>query len=63
MFSDLNNLTDLTLDPTAADLTGITQEEVLKNFQPHIERSAKVLQLPKHTLLEGMQLWYDGYSL
>jgi len=62
LFSDLNNLEDLTIDPTNADLVGITREELLANFQPYIEHSAKALDLSKEQLLEGVQLWYNGYS-
>ena len=62
LFSDLNNLTDLSLSPVAHDLLGITQEELLHNFGEYIERSAKRLQMSKEELLTGVQLWYDGYS-
>lgn len=61
-FSDLNNLTDLTLDLLSADLVGITQAEVLQYFESHIEHSAQKLGMPKQQLLKGIQLWYDGYS-
>ena len=37
IFSDLNHLVDLTLDPRYADICGITQEEVERNFEPEIQ--------------------------
>ena len=37
VFSDLNHLDDLTLDPRYADLCGITQEELERDFGPEIE--------------------------
>ncbi len=36
VFSDLNHLVDLTLDPNYADICGITQKEVEENFDPEI---------------------------
>ncbi|MEZ4887508.1 MAG: AAA family ATPase [Chitinophagales bacterium] len=62
LFSDLNNLTDLSISPVAHDLLGITQKELLQYFDPYIQRSAERLQMPKEELLTGIQLWYDGYS-
>jgi len=36
VFSDLNHLADLTLNPKYADLFGITEEELEQNFAPEI---------------------------
>jgi len=62
IFSDLNNLADLTIKRSTASLTGITQQELLGNFKPFIERSAKTLAMPEKELLLGLKTWYDGYS-
>ena len=62
LFSDLNNLIDLTIKKMAADLTGITQEELITNFQPHLSHAAAELDLAKNVLLKGLKLWYNGYS-
>jgi hypothetical protein len=62
LFSDLNNLTDLTIHPLSMDLLGITQEELLHYFKPYIPVSAQSLEMPKARMLKGVQLWYDGYS-
>ncbi len=62
LFSDLNNLTDLSISPVAHDLLGITHEELLHYFDFHIQRSAQQLQMSKKELLKGIQLWYNGYS-
>ncbi len=62
LFSDLNNLTDLSISPVAHDLLGITQEELLQYFDSHIQRSAKRLRMSVEELLTGIQLWYNGYS-
>ncbi len=62
LFSDLNNLTDLSISPVAHDLLGITQKELLHYFDLHIQRSAEQLQMSQEELLKGLQLWYNGYS-
>jgi len=62
IFSDLNNLTDLTIDPLSIDLVGITQQELLLNFEEYIQRSSKKLDISKTDLLAGVKLWYNGYS-
>jgi len=62
IFSDLNNLTDLTIKRTSADLTGITQEELLANFEPFIQRSIESLAISRQELLHWLKVWYDGYS-
>ncbi|MEM8523110.1 MAG: AAA family ATPase [Bacteroidota bacterium] len=62
LFSDLNNLTDLTISPLAKDLVGITHEELLENFSDRIQAAGESLKMSKEFLLEGVQLWYNGYS-
>ncbi|MEM6318552.1 MAG: AAA family ATPase, partial [Bacteroidota bacterium] len=62
LFSDLNNLTDLTLSPQANDLTGITQQELLENFEEYLEKGAMELKVSREKLLELIQLWYNGYT-
>ncbi len=55
IFSDLNHLYDLTLDPHYAALCGYTQTELEDSFAPYFK------VLPEETL-EKMKLWYNGYS-
>ncbi|MEM8524381.1 MAG: AAA family ATPase [Bacteroidota bacterium] len=62
LFSDLNNLTDLTLHPYSDDLLGITQEELLNYFPKHIEELAKEYQFPVEEILEDVKKWYNGYA-
>ena len=62
LFSDLNNLTDLSMHPLANDLLGITQSELLTYFDAHIEQAASVFKMTKAELLHGVKLWYNGYS-
>lgn len=55
IFSDLNHLDDLTLDPAYAALCGYTQTELEHYFAPYLK------VMPPETLAQ-MKQWYDGYS-
>jgi Predicted AAA-ATPase/PD-(D/E)XK nuclease superfamily len=55
IFSDLNHLHDLTLDPRYAALCGYTQAELEHYFAPYLA------VMPPDTL-EKMKTWYNGYS-
>jgi hypothetical protein len=55
IFSELNHLTDLTLDPHYAALCGYTQSELEYYFAAYLRT------LPPDTL-EKMKTWYNGYS-
>jgi PAS domain-containing protein len=63
LFSQLNNLTDISLSPRYATLTGYTQEELEGNFGEWIDHA--VAQNPgmnREQLLIEIKQWYDGYS-
>lgn len=62
IFSDLNNLTDLTINSITNDLLGITENELKFYFEKHIEHAIQRMQFSKERLLEGLKIWYDGYS-
>jgi hypothetical protein len=63
LFSDLNNLTDLSIDnPLSNDLLGITHEELENNFQDYIQQVSKILGLSAEQLLIHIKEWYNGYS-
>lgn len=62
LFSDLNNLTDLTLDPVGYAMVGITNEELHTYLGKHIEYAAQQMDLSKEEVIEGIKRWYDGYS-
>jgi len=61
IFSDLNNLTDLTMDPRAATLLGYTQEELEAAFPDHIERLAGAIGKSRAETLDELRIWYNGY--
>ena len=61
VFSDLNNLTDLTMSRQSATLLGYTQEEVEANFPDYIERLAETLGKTVPATLDELRVWYNGY--
>ncbi len=61
IFSDLNNLTDLTMSARAASLLGYTKEELIANFREHIEKLAEAVELTYDETVEQLMFWYDGY--
>ncbi|MEM8524838.1 MAG: ATP-binding protein [Bacteroidota bacterium] len=62
LFSDLNNLTDLTLHRWSHNLLGITQDELLHYFSEHINDAAQTLEKNREELLEAIKTWYNGYA-
>ncbi len=61
IFSDLNNLTDLTMDARTATLLGYTQPELATNFPDYIERLAGAIGRDKAETLDALRVWYNGY--
>jgi len=61
VFSDLNHLDDLTLDPAYADICGLTQEEVERDFEPEIVAVLKETGRDRETYLEDLRRFYNGY--
>ena len=61
VFSDLNQLNDISMDYDSGTLCGITHEELVGNFSPEIDMLAKVNGLSKEEAVEQMTRQYDGY--
>jgi len=63
IFSDLNNLDDITLDENIADLVGYTQAELEHFFDAWINYTLeKYTDFSRESLLELIKKWYNGYS-
>ena len=62
LFSDLNNLQDLTMRKRSADLLGITHQELSTYFKDRIGLAATHYKISEKQLLEDVKLWYNGYS-
>lgn len=62
IFSDLNNLYDITVDDKFAALLGITEEELSHYFADRLESLSRKTGLPGVELREQLKRWYNGYS-
>ncbi len=62
LFSDLNNLEDITLDAHFNALCGYTQAELVHYFKDRIAGHSEVSGLPVEKLLEQIKSWYNGYN-
>ncbi|KKQ32643.1 MAG: hypothetical protein US49_C0006G0094 [candidate division TM6 bacterium GW2011_GWF2_37_49] len=61
IFSGVNNLDDISLDPYVAALMGYTEEEMHAYFPPYIEIIANKRGCSQQTILDEMRTWYNGY--
>ena len=61
LFSDLNNLTDITMDARYAPMLGYTQSEFESNFKNQIEAVEKTQTLSHQDFLAEIKNWYDGF--
>ena len=62
VFSDLNNLEDITLDWRYASMLGYTQNELEHYFEEHLQFALKKIKTDKKQLLKKIKAWYNGYS-
>ncbi len=62
IFSELNNLEDITIDWRFASLVGMTQQELEDNFEAHLQASEQRLKVDRQEILENIKEWYNGYS-
>ena len=60
VFSDLNNLEDISLDKDCYDICGITEEE-LRTLNPYVERFAKANGTSVEGVYAELKKLYDGY--
>ncbi|MDR3013450.1 MAG: ATP-binding protein [Chitinispirillales bacterium] len=61
IFSDLNQLSDLTLDSGYADICGVTQEELEQNFGSEIETILESTGKSREEYMENLRDYYNGY--
>ena len=62
LFSDLNNLLDITLDERFAALLGYTQEELERYFPDRIDGLAARFAVSRAEIVEAIRFWYNGFS-
>ncbi|MDE6741275.1 MAG: ATP-binding protein [Muribaculaceae bacterium] len=61
VFSDLNNLKDITFADNFADICGITEKELLCTFRPGIEQLAAKRRIGYEEACQLLKKNYDGY--
>lgn len=61
IFSTLNNLTNVTLDPKFSAICGITEDELTTKMWPDVENLAKVYKESPEAMHQRLKNQYDGY--
>ena len=61
IFSELNNLQDLSMNDAYADMLGYTQEEIETYFGPHITRFARLAGWTPAAVTVKLAQYYNGY--
>jgi Predicted AAA-ATPase/PD-(D/E)XK nuclease superfamily len=61
LFSAMNSLDDISLDPTYATLVGMTEKELRLTFADQLARVAKLRNLTTDQFVDLMREWYNGY--
>ena len=61
IFSDLNQLIDISLDKWYANICGVTESEMKDNFAPEIEALAEAQDMTVDECLTELKRMYDGY--
>lgn len=61
VFSDLNQLNDISMKSQYATVCGITRQELIDTFTPELQQLAEANQLTWEETLVKMEATYDGY--
>ncbi len=61
IFSELNNITNISMDDEYAGICGITKEEVLEQMPEDIDMLAKALGYSRDVTVAKLKEHYDGY--
>ncbi len=61
IFSGMNNLEDLSFTAQAATLCGYTHQELITNFDQHLDEVALEQQTTTDNVIAMMKTWYNGY--
>ena len=61
IFSELNNLKNISMRPDYAGVCGITKEEMLTAMSDYIDDFAEAQEITREEAIEGLKRQYDGY--
>jgi len=62
VFSTLNTPTDISMMPEYAEICGLTEEEIIRNFPDYLDETADKMQISTPELIEKMRCYYNGFS-
>ncbi len=62
IFSELNNLVDISMDRNFAAICGFTKEDLDKYFSEYKDAACGELEISRGELDEKIRFWYDGYK-
>ena len=62
IFSDLNNLTDISMSDDYATMCGYTEKELKENFHSQLIEMSEYQKIEYNTFLQKIKKWYDGYK-
>lgn len=61
VFSDMNNLEDISMSPRFIDICGITEDELTTQLKPYIKKLADGNAITYDQAVEKLRYLYDGY--
>ena len=61
VFSDLNNLTDISMDARYVEICGITEAEIHSNLDAEVALMAEANKMSKDSCYDKLKQTYDGY--
>ena len=61
IFSELNNITNVSMDEPYAGICGITKEELVTQMSDDIDDLAESLEMTREKTIEELKSHYDGY--
>lgn len=61
IFSELNNLMDISLDPDYGTLLGYTEDEIRQSFGSYLDFAASTLRISIDDVVELLRIHYNGF--
>ncbi len=61
LFSELNNLDDISMSRFYSEMLGYTEEELILNFSSHIGRFAEETEMSETEIIQRLRQQYNGY--
>lgn len=61
IFSEFNNLIDISHDRKYGTLLGYTEDEILRYFPSYLDRATATLGKPLSNILDSLKIYYNGF--